>query len=164
MRLAPIAVATLLATSALSAQSPAAPGSPALDAAARRRIVDSAARVLESHYVDADTATLIARRLRARLAAGAYDAFDAPDALGAAMMRDLQQVVPDKHLRVSWEPGLEYSLTAPPSGTAATPGVTVMRRIDPRDAGAVARTNFEFRRLERFPGNVGYLQLDRFVP
>jgi retinol-binding protein 3 len=92
--------------------------------------------------------------LHERLAAGAYDADSTAPLLGEALVREMQAVSPDLHLRLSYEPGRELG-----SGTAVR-----TRRIDGRDSSAIARTNFGFSRVELLAGNVGYLKLDRFVP
>ena len=143
----------------------------AIDAATRRAIVDSVAHVLEARYVDAQVARLLAAAIRARRDSGVYDTIREPAAFGAALMRDLQRVAADRHLRISYEPEREYALGGPPSAgaarvmpPAAPGGAIAWRRIDPRDSATIARTNFAFRKVERLPGNIGYLQLDQFVP
>lgn len=155
---------------------PARTVAPPLDGPTRARIVDSVARVLEARYVDGETATRLGARLRARLAAGAYDGEREPPAFGAALMRDLQAVVRDKHLRVSYEPGQEFALGAPagrspaagPFGgapvSAGAAGGPRREAIDGRDSVQLARINFAFERVERLPGNVGYLKIGQFFP
>lgn len=140
---------------------------PRLDAAARRLVVDSVASVLEARYADSATAVRLAARLRERLAAGAYDTAATPPGLRAALIQDLQGITSDKHLRLTYEPEREYSLVAngAPAGAPSAPGGPVRwNRIDPRDSATIARTNFAFDRVERLPGNVGYLKLSQFVP
>lgn len=138
---------------------------PALDAAGRRMVADSIAKVLEGRYADSAVAVRLAAHLRARLAAGAYDRQTMPADLGVAIMRDLQSVIADKHLRISYEPEREYTL-APASGPGGAPagGAVRWNRIDGRDSATIARTNFAFDAVERLPGNVGYLRLSQFVP
>lgn len=138
---------------------------PALDAAGRRMVADSIAKVLEGRYADSAVAVRLAAHLRARLAAGAYDSQTMPADLGVAIIRDLQSVIADKHLRISYEPEREYTL-APASGPAGAPagGAVRWNRIDGRDSATIARTNFAFDAVERLPGNVGYLRLSQFVP
>ena len=169
LRAAALALRLALAAAPACAQSSAAPRP--LDAAGRRTVVDSIARVLEARYADSAVAVRLGARLRERLAAGAYEAQAEPAAFGAAMMADLQGVVRDKHLRLSYEPTREYSLapgangpsSAPPAGGA--PGGPVRwGRIDPRDSATIARTNFAFSAVQHLPGNVGYLKVDQFVP
>lgn len=150
----------------LAAQSGAP--TPRLDSGTRRAIVDSVARVLQARYVDSAAAVRIGGRLRERLAAGAYDAERAAG-FGAALTRDMQAVVADLHLRLSYEPDREFLRPAPAGATPRPPAepagpVLRTRRIDGRDSAAIAATNFGYARVERLAGNVGYLKLDRFVP
>ena len=169
-----LALLSALGAAAQAARAPGQPPAamaPRLDAAGRRLVVDSVARVLEARYADSAIAVRLGARLRERLAAGAYDALAEPAAFGVAMMRDLQAVVRDKHLRLSWEPDREYSLAgpstpspAPPAAGSSAGGPMRWARIDPRDSAEIARTNFAFDAVERLPGNVGYLKLGQFVP
>src|SRR5512141_2948560 len=76
---------------------PAAAPAPALDAALRRDVVDTLAAELERVYVDADTGRLIARRLRERLAAGAYERLTDAQGFADALREDLQAVNGDLH-------------------------------------------------------------------
>jgi hypothetical protein len=140
------------------------PASP-LDAAGRRMVVDSVAKVLEARYADSAGAVRLAAHLRARHAAGAYDSHTAPADFGVAIMRDLQSVIADKHLRISYEPDREYTLMPAGGPSGASPGGAVRwNRIDGRDSATIARTNFAFDAVERLPGNIGYLRLSQFVP
>lgn len=159
---------------------PAAAQPARLDAPARRAIVDSLAAVLERAYVDSATAVRLGAVLRARQREGAYETFGDAEGLAGALMRDVQAVVPDKHLRVTWEPRREFApgaapaggggqvvvMRPPPAGGGAPGpgGAAPWRRVDPRDSLEVARANFGFDAVERLPGNVGYLRLSRFVP
>lgn len=138
---------------------------PQLDATGRRMVADSIAKVLEARYADSAVAVRLAANLRARLADGAYDGQTVPADFGVAIMRDLQSVVADKHLRITYEPEREYTLT-PPAGPSGAPagGAVRWNRIDGRDSATIARTNFAFDAVERLPGNLGYLRLSQFVP
>ena len=174
------APATLAAQPAVPSDAPAATPAAApsvapasVDADARRRIVDSVATVLAERYVDSTIARRLAETVRGRLAAGAYDAYADAPAFGAALMRDLQSVVQDKHLRLAYLPQRDFALGGArmvraasggaPAGGAAGP-TRRWTRPDPRDSAQLARTNFAFERVERLDGNVGYLKVERFVP
>ena len=163
--LARAAALALIAAAGCAAPSPAQTArAERLTPATRHAIADSVARILEARYADSTAAVRLAEHLRTRTAAGAYDAYDEPAAFGAAMMADLQAVRADKHLRLSYEPTREYSLTAGAPGGPASGGAVRWNRIDGRDSAAIARTNFAFDAVERLDGNVGYLKLRQFVP
>ncbi|HLL84561.1 MAG TPA: S41 family peptidase [Longimicrobium sp.] len=163
------AALAILTAAACAAPSPAQTAGGELSAtrltpAARHAIADSVARILEARYADSTAAVQLAQRLRARVAAGAYDRYDEPAAFGAAMMADMQEVSPNKHLRLTYEPTREYSLTPAAQGGAAPAGAVRWNRIDGRDSATLARTNFAFDAVERLAGNVGYLKFRQFVP
>ena len=153
----------------------------------RAKIVERIAQLLEERYVDSTRAVQLGRHLRSRLATGAYDRESSASVFAVTLMRDMESVVKDLHLRVSYEPTREFVGGGPPPGAGGfrrleTPGsrppadppsgsgssgerrVIRTSRIDGRDSVAIARTNFGFERVERLPGNIGYLKLDRFVP
>jgi hypothetical protein len=162
---------TALALGALIALSagPACAQQPArLDRAAQQQVVDSVAAVLRARYVDEDAATRVGTRLRERLAAGAYAGDTLPAAFAGALTRDMYAVSQDLHMRLSYEPTREFTLTASgPQGPApggGSGGVVRTPRIDPRDSATIARANFGYERVERLPGNVGYLKLNEFQP
>jgi retinol-binding protein 3 len=139
-----------------------------LDRAAQQQVVDSVAAVLHARYVDEDAAARVGARLRERLAAGAYAADTLPAAFAGALTRDMYAVSQDLHMRLSYEPGREFTLTTTgaqgPAPGGGSGGVVRTARIDPRDSATIARANFGYARVERLPGNVGYLKLDEFQP
>lgn len=103
-----------------------------------REVVDSVAVQMERHYVSPDTGRLIADHLRARAATGAYDALATPAELAAALRTDLRAVNGDRHLYMHVNrPGADDG----PSSEAAR------------------RANYDFARVERLEGNVGYVRL-----
>lgn len=159
------AAAGLVAGPACAQQPPAR-----LDRAAQQQVVDSVGTVLRARYVDEDVAARVGARLRRRLADGAYAGDTLPAAFAGALTRDMYAVSNDLHMRLSYEPTREFTLTpsAPqmvrPAGAGGAGGVVRTGRIDPRDSTTIARANFGYNRVERLPGNVGYLKLDEFQP
>lgn len=141
-----------------------------LDRAAQQQVVDSIEAVLRARYIDEDAAVRVGASLRERLDAGAYAGDTLPAAYAGALTRDMYAVSNDLHMRLSYEPTREFTLTpsAPQMVRAPGPngggGVVRTGRIDPRDSATIARTNFDYNRVERLPGNIGYLKLDQFQP
>jgi len=128
---------------ARAAEPPASPDRPAaarlvLDAPTRAEILDSLVAQVSLHYVEADTARLIADAVRERAKAGAYDAITDPDAFSEAVTRDLRRVNGDLHL------GLRYD----PNGTSALARPMIVRRITSDDArGGAAASGAPDRRV-----------------
>lgn len=133
----------VLVAQAMQAQSTTSP--PRLTSAVRAAVIDSAVANLQRTYVDADTARAIGERLRARLAAGAYDGLDQAPQFAESVTRDLRSVNGDLHL------SLRYVPAAAQQGAAGAMGG------DPRSQ------NFGLARLEILDGNVGYLEITAFM-
>lgn len=153
LRVIPSMVVLLLVGSPALAQRP--PDIP-LNPAINRQVVEGAIRAINKYYVSADVAVRVEENLRRRLQSGEYDkitsAYDLMDALDAHM----QGVSKDRHL------ALAYSHRAEPllQGRDFEPE-TAAEKEEGRKA---ARTrNFGFEKVERLPGNVGYLEINSFV-
>ncbi|MCX5174661.1 S41 family peptidase [Streptomyces virginiae] len=109
-------------------------------------IIERALHRINAGYVFPDKAVVIEAGIRSRLAAGAYGGLDGP-ALCEAVTAHLQEVCPDKHMRLLW--------TDEPQS------------LDPVDEdggqaafSALLRTeNQGIRRVERLEGNIGYIEL-----
>ena len=171
MPIAPVCRALLCACLALpasaGAQTGARPPAAGLDAAVRRAVIDTMAAQFERFYVDADTGRLIARRLRERLAAGAYDRFGDTNRFAEALTSDLRTVNGDLHLGVQYAPGLPTD--RPGSGGLTTPrpsqpGVPAPDEPQPTPAMLAEwrQANFGLERAARLEGNVGYLDVRGF--
>jgi CubicO group peptidase (beta-lactamase class C family) len=120
-----------------AAPPPAAP----LEAAARRAVIDSVARVLERVYPSADTGRALAERLRTREREGSYASLSSLQAFAAAVTADMRSMNGDRHL----------SLIVPGSRRA------VRRGTPDEQAERASNYGMEARVLE---GGVGYLKLD----
>lgn len=140
---------------------------PSLDAAVRRDVVDTLAAELERVYVDADTGRLIARRLRERLAAGAYERLTDPNLFANALLDDLQSVNGDLHLGVRYAPGFPAFRPGPeglPTPRPTPPGTQPTDEPAPTPAmlADMRARNFGLERAARLEGNVGYLEVRGF--
>lgn len=145
----------------------AAAPAPVLDAAVRRDVVDTLAAELERVYVDADTGRLIARRLRERLAAGAYERLTDAGGFADALREDLQAVNGDLHLGVQYAPG--FPAFRPGTGGLPTPRPTppgTTPADEPQPTAAMVaewrERNYGLERAMRLEGNVGYLEVRGF--
>lgn len=125
------------------------------DAGRRAEIIDSVSAALNQVYVFPEVAEEMERHLRSRLREGAYDEFGTIREFTGVLTQELQGVSHDRHLRVGYvSPEQLAELTAERDEDEA-------RR---RQLEALARSNFNFKRVEVLSGNVGYLRFDSFVP
>jgi len=111
-------------------------------------------KTLKARYVLLDVAEKAAAFLEQRLASGAYGTSD-PRAFGAAVTVDLQAVTHDAHLR--------FGYTEPePLAPQGNPEQEKAKKD--AEQAAMRQTNFGFARAEILAGNVGYLDVRRFMP
>jgi C-terminal processing protease CtpA/Prc len=116
-------------------------------------VVEALVNTVAEEYVDTELGYRTADHVAARLDEGAYAGLDA-DALARALTADLRAASGDLHYRVTHEPERFAFLADSGSGEFS---------ITPEEVEREARAeNYGFTRLERLPGNVGYLKLDTF--
>ena len=138
-------------------------------ATVRRSVVGTLAEQLTRHYVDADTGAMIAKHMRDRLAAGAYDTISSPGRFAEALTVDLRAVNGDRHLNVTYNPGSPgqrpgpdgIRMMGPPTRGPGGPGGP--GGPPPNAAVAARRTNFSLGRVDILPGNVGYMDIRGFA-
>jgi hypothetical protein len=157
----------LVGASRGDAQMPSPNNPPApLTAAVRRAVVDTLGARLQRHYVDADTAVMIAKRLHDRLAAGAYDTITSPGRFAEALTVDMRSVNGDRHLNVTFNPDARGARPGPQGlqMPAVLPTPVVPSSPPPSSPGVDAqrRTNYGLARVDILPGNVGYIDIRGF--
>ncbi len=125
-----------------------------LNAAARAATVDSLAAALERIYVFPDVANKTAAALRAKLKKGGYNGVDSAKAFADTLTSDLRAIGKDRHFRVGyWHRDL-------PKDAFTEHGPSPEERA--RAALQARRLNYGFERVQRLPGNIGYLDLRAF--
>ena len=151
-RLAAIALA--LASQAAFAQQKGPPDLP-LDAATRSAVVEQLAHELDTRYVDVARGAALARTLRERVRAHAYDAIASSAALADRLNADLEADSHDKHLHVDYSPDV-------------FPLAIADAKPDPQQAAfelaQMKRVNYGFDSVQRLPFNIGYFKLDLLLP
>lgn len=132
----------------------AQPASAPLSQAQRREVVEAAASAYADYYVFADKGRLIAAHMRRELSRGAFSRIEQPTPFAAALTAAIQAVNPDRHIEI-----------VPPAPAPSAPAAAPQSRAE-RLAWVerLRRRNYDFVRVERLPGNVGYLRLDSFPP
>ena len=115
---------------------------------ANRDHVDRLSDLIENNYFDPAKAREVATDLRAAAKAGDFDALSEPRDLAVALTSRLRKI--DRHFTVTWQ------------GPAATPEPS---RAAPSAAFGQfdRRAAFGFRRVERLPGAIGYIDLRTFA-
>lgn len=133
--------------------SPQAP----LDAAQRKAIVNTLAEQLRIRYVYPNKIEPVSKQLLARSAKGAYESAKTVEAMGQALNKDLREIGNDRHFRVAFEPDVT---TLPPG---VEPPKPTREEID-RTREEAAMMGYGITRIQRLPGNIGYLDLRGFGP
>jgi hypothetical protein len=134
------------------------PAAPPLDEAARRAIVQEVVKVLQENYIFPETAERMRQDVEAKLKDGAYDGLTSPGAFADAVSEDLRAISKDKHLRFRYDP---EAVSRRERENSKSEEERKKERDEQRQEAL--RDNFGFRKVERLPGNVGYLDF-RYFP
>ncbi|MFF7233993.1 Peptidase family S41 [Streptomyces sp. 2323.1] len=110
------------------------------------QIIDLALDRIVTGYVFPQRAVEVDQAIRARLASGAYDALSGA-AFCAAVTAHLQEVCPDKHLRLLWQD--EPRVTESAQEDAGRAAFLALMRAE----------NHGIRRCEQLDGNIGFLDV-----
>lgn len=119
-----------------------------LDAETRARVVERTIAQVRDSYVDPSAATKVEAALRGGHT-GLDDLTDG-EAFAKRLTTLMQSVVPDRHLHV------EYSAKVLTQEAAPTASELALRRAHDEQA------NYGVERVERLPGNIGYVDLRSF--
>lgn len=117
-----------------------------LDSTTRAEVVETLAQKLASSYAITEAGEQMAKAVRSKLTAGAYDQILAPEELARALQIDVRAVMDDRHLRVTFDAARAALPTA-----SAPPAMPEMRN------GAIGR-------LQVLPGNIGYMEVSGVPP
>jgi hypothetical protein len=124
-----------------------------VSASTRSAVVRGIVDALRGDYVFPDIGTTMAASLEAGLAADRWRGLDSSIAFAESLTAQLQTISRDKHLRVV------YREEAIPERAEAGEPTPAERERFVRD---MAARNFGFERVERLPGNIGYMDLRGF--
>lgn len=143
-------------TKPVRAQQPRPPEQPdmQLDAAARKEVIDTLVKRLNDAYVFPEVAAKVEQSLRSREAE--YAQITSARQFAEKLTADVQAVSHDKHLRV------RYSYESIPVRKDDNSELTAEERD--RIRRELGRINYGFERVERLPGNIGYIDLRGFTP
>ncbi len=124
-----------------------------IDSATKTQVIDAVLKELNERYVFAETAKQMETNLRQRITNKEYEAITSAEAFAKKLTEDLQSVSKDKHLRVRYsaQPFPVRKRDREPSEAEKAEYESYMKRI-----------NFAFEKVERLPGNIGYIKLNNF--
>src|SRR5262245_17010541 len=127
-----------------------------IDAKVTAESIASLATGLKEEYVFPDVGERVARMLEERSARGEYRSVTGAKAFSDLLTRQMQEIAHDKHLRFIYSARVLPAVL--PSPTPAT-----MPPPDARQLHRLRMSNYEFERVERLSGNIGYLKVNAFV-
>jgi hypothetical protein len=145
--------ALVLAASAALAQMPEQPDL-TIDAATRTKVIDGILKRLNDSYVFPETAKNMDQTIRERVSNKEYDQIISAKAFATKLTEDLQAVSKDKHLRV------RYSSNAIPERGPRREPTAEEKEQNKRE---LSWMNHGFSKVERLPGNIGYLEFLNFL-
>jgi len=125
-----------------------------IDAATRTQVVDGIIKRLNDSYVFPEVAKKMEQSIRERVAKKEYDQITSAKQFATTLTNDLQAVSHDKHLRV------RYSFESIPERAPRQEPTAEEREQRKR---ALTWLNHGFGRVERLPGNIGYLEFFNFA-
>ncbi len=124
-----------------------------IDSATRTQVIDAVLKELNDRYVFPEVAKQMETNVRQRISGKEYDSITSADEFAKKLTADLQSVSKDKHLRVRYS-----SQPIPVRKRAAEPTAEERAEFE----NNMKRINFAFERVERLPGNIGYIKLNNF--
>ena len=152
IRLAILCLLTVSAVNIACAQ----PEQPDLtvDAATRTKVIDAILKRLNDSYVFPEVAKKMEQSIHERVNKKEYDQITSSKEFATKLTSDLQEVSHDKHLRV------RYSNQAIPERGPQREPTAEEREQRKRD---LTWMNHGFAKVERLPGNIGYLEFFNFM-
>jgi len=144
-----VVVGILLSVSAI-----AAAGTP-LNASARAAIVRKLVTEMNANYIEPAVAKRVGSAIARKNAEGGYASTASAQAFSAALAKDLRELSGDLHFNAKFDDRFQER-----SSAADAPSRT---QADDERVQAV-RSGYGIEKIERLPGNVGYIELRNFGP
>lgn len=148
-------IACVLFGPALGASAEPPRGDPPISVADKAEIIQALGKKLRSAYVFPEVGDRTAAALDEKSAGGAYATAGTAKAFAKLVTEDLRALGNDRHLAVRFDPGAPIDVTP---GAVPSPQQSAAMRDE------VTRDGFGIARVERLPGNVGYLDVRGFGP
>jgi C-terminal processing protease CtpA/Prc len=127
-----------------------------ISAEERAQAITSILKEFDERYVFPDVAAKVKATITSRMDEHKYDQIGTGQELATALTKDLQELTKDKHVRVNCSTA---KLPARPANGDNGPPPEEMAKMRARQRVL----NAGFVKVERLPGNLGYLRLDGFM-
>lgn len=124
-----------------------------IDGTTRAQVIDAVLKELNNRYVFPEVAKQMETNIRGRINGKEYDSITSAEQFAKKLTEDLQSVSKDKHLRVRYS-----ARSIPISQQRDEPTAEERTRFE----NDMKRINFAFERVERLPGNIGYIKFNNF--
>ncbi|MGK5049087.1 S41 family peptidase [Janthinobacterium sp. GB4P2] len=124
-----------------------------LNGSARAAIVQTLITKMNANYIEPAVAERVGSAIARKNAEGGYASAANVKAFSAALAKDLRELSGDLHFGAAFYEGLRER-----SGTAELPGRAKMEEWREQ----TARRGYDIEKIERLPGNVGYIELRGF--
>ena len=149
-----LALCLLLLAPSMYCLAQEAPSLPISDAQ-RKAVIETLGQKLNDNYVFPDVAAKVSADISAKAASGGYDADKDTNSFARALTKDLRGMAKDLHFEVGYQPTFKEGPHGdqPPS----------KEDLDQMKSDA-ARMAFGIAKVQRLPGNVGYLDIRGFLP
>lgn len=126
-----------------------------LNAATRSQVIEGVIKRFNQSYIFPEVAKAMEQSVRERMRKGEYDKITSASVLAETLTVNLRQISKDTHVQVVFS-----NKPLPPMNEIKreeSPSEREKRRLN------YARSNNGFLKVERLPGNVGFLDIDLFV-
>jgi len=128
-----------------------------LDSKMKSEAITNISNLLIENYIFPDIAEKVKLQLEANSKSGAYDDMDDPTTFSFKMTDDLQGVTKDKHIKFIYDPQTAEALLKGGGDEETNP---LMRKKYEEE---MREQNYQFKKLEILPGNIGYMDLRGFT-
>lgn len=139
---------------ALVAQAP--PAAAAVNASDQKAVIATLNEKLKARYVFPDVADKVVAALQAKVAKGDFKGPTTAGSFSESLSKDLRDLAQDGHFRVRFDPG--FKTEQEDEDKPLTKDEIIQNRLE------AARMAYGLERVDRLPGNVGYLELRGFGP
>jgi hypothetical protein len=130
----------------------------AIDPAKKQAVIDEIAGLFNKSYIFPETAKKVEEALRAKLAAGAFDAASDAASFARAVSAVILEVSKDRHTGFAFAPAVADDIRRLEGQSERERAEVQERRLQ-----EARRDNFGFRKVERLEGNVGYVDFRQFA-